>query len=134
MHTTKLGRGFLNTTSAAIGFLSGALASSLASSAAAHKISNQTGPGEKRTKHLSRGPAEVLVRTRQIERAEGREYMKKMNTRMMKRVKDAAAKSLVDRVTQREMREVARRDNRMTVHDMIEHSKGADRFNRSRFV
>lgn len=104
---------------------------------AARRISragNQIGPGEKQTKHHSRGPAAVLVRTRQIERAEGREYMKKMNTRMMKRVKDAAAKSLVDRSTQRSMREVARRDSRMDVHTMIEASKGADRFNRRLFV
>lgn len=78
-------------------------------------------------------PAIKPVKSRHIERAEGRALMKQMNARMKTRVRDLAGEQLSIRANLREIRELDRRDNRMSVHDMIEHSRGADRLDRRRF-
>lgn len=87
---------------------------------------HQTGPGKRMSKHVNTtGPAEILYRTRQIERAEGLAAMKKQSTLFKKRLRERAGKDLSQRAAEREQREVERRDARFSVHDMIEHSRGA---------
>lgn len=112
----------------------GVLFEQLAACMAAKLLTNRTGPGEKTTKHISRGPAEILVRTRQIERAEGLAALKRQSTMFKSRMRERAGKALSERAAARERRELERRDVRFDTHTMIERSRGADRINRRLFA
>jgi hypothetical protein len=68
--------------------------------------------------------------TRQMERADARAEGKQLDSRMKRRRRDDAARSLSQRASERELREVHRKDARFTVHDMIEQSRGRSRFSR----
>lgn len=99
------------------------------------KPTTQYGPGRKTHKRLSDGtPGTAKLRvTRQQERAEGRASIKAMESHHKRRARDDAGKALSQRSGERELREVSRRDARMTVHQLIER-RGAGQFQRGRFL
>ena len=70
---------------------------------------------------------EILIRTRQIERAEGLAAIKRQGRLFKQRLREQAGKALSQRAGERERRELERRDNRMDVKTMIEASRGAGR-------
>ena len=98
---------------------------------------HQIGPGRKTHKRLTDGTVSTEfaggVKSRQVERAEGRAELKAMGQRARRRErKDKAAWRRV-RVDKRETRELDRRDARFSVHEIIE--RGAfGQFRRSRFA
>lgn len=99
------------------------------------KPMTQYGPGRKTHKRLSDGtPSTTKLRvTRQQERAEGRASIKAMESRHKRRARDDAGKALSQRSGERELREIDRRDARMTVHQLIER-RGAGQLQRGRFL
>lgn len=75
-----------------------------------------------------------MKKSRQVERAEGFAAMKRQSSLFKQRMRERAGKDLSQRASERETRELERRDTRFDVHSMIERSKGADRFNRRLFA
>lgn len=100
-------------------------------------LGHQIGPGKKTHKRLTDGTVSTEfvggVKSRQVERAEGRAELKSMDRRAKRRERDSRAKDLARRVDARHSVELDRRDARFGVHEIIERGSFGH-FRRKRFA